>query len=550
LGAHANKPNAYAGCHRGGYWGCDFRGSDGYVTLQQSSAFFAAFCHIPGQYVDEEGRALMDQNYNAAPNLSPATELALDGSSFVFNNVLEPYFPCLDKTDSIVVGKTGETAVLWTVCNNIANGVEEAGIASTMLQTNGWRTNMMTSGVALIAAAGTDTVVSPYAVYTDVVKGDTSISLTSPSRSATTTSVASIITTLKSWFPGETCFDYDASGAVYDQNNPPMGPYVNPSNPLPLPAFWIDKPEFVGTPLVGNTLTLTDGYRIGWPFPSVSYQWQTSTDLINWTNVSGANSASHAYGAGDVGKYPGVLLTVANASGTDVVRVFNASAIASSFPIANPALITPIISDSTNAKTSWVTAPFSCSNKPLLVVVSHRLAGTTAAAQTVTVGVSGGSRTAVPQFATGIRSSVQFSAHYIQAPGTGTFTIEVGSALSSNGARIAVYELDGATGSGAVGTVAGITGGVVNPAVTTSMPNSLIFYVAVKSHGGASDDMTITGGATELDQGDTGGITTASDAITIIGVKQKPAAGADTATITGTVVTSVATTSVGFEILS
>ena len=58
---------------------------------------------------------------------------------------------------------------------------------------------------------------------------------------------------------------------------------------MPLPATGIEVPAITGTPMVGVTLTVTDGYLMGAPYPARTRQWLRSNDGgMTWEEIEGA----------------------------------------------------------------------------------------------------------------------------------------------------------------------------------------------------------------------------------------------------------------------
>lgn len=70
-----------------------------------------------------------------------------------------------------------------------------------------------------------------------------------------------------------------------------------------------------GTTVVGSTLTSATTYN-GVPTPSMSYQWQSSSDGSNWTNIDGATGLTYASTAVDAGAYLRVRTTATNDYGS------------------------------------------------------------------------------------------------------------------------------------------------------------------------------------------------------------------------------------------
>ena len=70
-----------------------------------------------------------------------------------------------------------------------------------------------------------------------------------------------------------------------------------------------------GSTQVGSTLTSATTYNAV-PAPSMTYQWQSSSDGTNWTDVSGANASTFVPTADQVNQFIRVRTTATNDSGT------------------------------------------------------------------------------------------------------------------------------------------------------------------------------------------------------------------------------------------
>lgn len=506
LAAHANKANYYASTHRVAFWGCDFRGSSGYLTWQEASSVVVGFCDAPVKYGGDT-RSILDQNSATPGQQSPATEGAYPGPSYILNNMAAPAPNGLAATNSISVGLTAETQVTYSGKNNILHGA--AGVDESMLTASGWRNNLLTSGAGLAASAGTDTTAAQTDVYTNALLGDVSVKATSPTRSASTASIAAEVAILQGWFPDQSAiFTKDLTGATFTPATPPMGPYVNPDTAPAYGPLWIDRPAVLGNPSSGSLLTLTDGHLIGFPYPSRTYQWVNSTDLDQWAAISGATSATYTRQASDVGKYVGCQVT---GGGTATITTTDAVITLSSFPIADPVLpLSPVVfSSGTFAARQIETPLFTASNKPLLVYFFLRTAASADTTATITIGTSGrafGTGTTIPTVlgAPVRRGGQQTLIHGIIAPGSGSLTIQLQAAVDIASYRVVVVEVGGATGFTA-GTQGGSSGATsFATSLTTSAANSVVMHSVQRNNG--TDEVISVSGATMLSEGSTGGV--------------------------------------------
>ena len=117
------------------------------------------------------------------------------------------------------------------------------------------------------------------------------------------------------------------------------------------------RPVASGTPTAGSVLTVTDGTWTGATPMTFGYQWETSTDGLNWTDGtgSGATTASYTVGAGETGHLIRARVTATNARGSLAVA---SRAIAGS-PATTPVLLAfKADSASTSASTTTFTVMF------------------------------------------------------------------------------------------------------------------------------------------------------------------------------------------------
>ncbi|HEX5618438.1 MAG TPA: S8 family serine peptidase, partial [Solirubrobacteraceae bacterium] len=113
--------------------------------------------------------------------------------------------------------------------------------------------------------------------------------------------------------------DVDATVRVVVTASNPDGTIMEASDPsapvLAAGPLNQSPPTVSGSAQRGLTLVGAEGTWTGIG-NSVSYQWQSSTDGSTWTPIPGATSATYSIGAGDVGGYLRLLVTVTNPDGT------------------------------------------------------------------------------------------------------------------------------------------------------------------------------------------------------------------------------------------
>lgn len=522
LASHANKSNAYEGCHRFIWWGMDFQGCDGYLTWQEASSVVVAFSHVPVSNSDSDGRGINDQNHTSAA--SPATQLNINGDSYILNNVVAPWKGALAFTNSLTIGKSAspdETNVLFAGKNNILHGAST--VDQTRLITNGWRNNLLTSGSALAASSGTDTTALHTTVYNDVNAGNLSIKIDSPSRSATTASIAAEIAVLQGWFPSFTGFGLDLTGVAYTAATPPMGPYVNPDAPNTIKPLWVERPSISGTPINGQVLGTTDGYLIGWPYPSVTYQWERSLTGVTWANVASlGNSASYIPVSGDIGYMLRRVATATNTQGVAVTKTVASAAVISSYALGDPVVLTskqaPSIGGASNVK-QIETSAFAVTGKPIIVVISQRNASSADATLTVTYGASGrafGAGTSLGAVrGRSRRTGNETQVFLVASPGTGTITVQAESSLQTYGVDIQVIEVAGATDVN-LQTVGGATTVTSRTfALTTDTINSGALWINNRFSGDPANPVSMTGVDAVISNNNTGANVTEDLCITI-----------------------------------
>ncbi len=539
VAAHANKGNNYSDCHQFLWLNWDTRGCSGYQTWQRASSIALVNCDIPVSFGGSDGRAIVDQN-STGTNLSPATEQGINGDSYILNCITEPYVEAVAaaRTNALTIAQVLDTAVLYTVKNCVLHGASTVNPA--LLKANGWKNNVLTAGSTLDASDTTATIAS---VYADYVTGDTSVLPGSPTVALPGADVSAEIAIIKSWVPQvpATHFDTDAYGNAVTWTAPGVGPFQDVSQAPTVDPIWINRPTISGTPTVGSSLTGDAGYRVAFPFLPVTYQWRTSSDLMTWTDIPGATGASYTLTSGETGLYVGRATICGSAEAFGYVG----TAVSASYPLGNPAAAQ--VRFASDGGTQHETPTFTVENRPMVVLVANRLSTAANSPQTLTIGTPGrayGTGTAIPQVGLHRRGSIQITAHYIAAPGTGSVTIQQEGA-ENTAYVVAAYYVDGATGITAGSNNQGTTT-VVNPSTTTTAANSIAIYMAIKSGANTGTGWT-TSGATQLDMNKTD---TLSDGIWVVtAYETAPTAGA---TATATFTSDVSGTVIGavFEILS
>lgn len=519
LAAHANKGNFYQQCHKVIFYGMDFTGANGYVTHQQTSCIGYINCLIPCSNEPMNGRALVDQN--SAKIASPATALGLDGTSYLINCSMPPFFDAVDAmSNSVALGVAEETAVNYIVKNNIIHGVSSSTLWSNILD---WKNNLFTAGTK---HDNSDQTALPRSVWTNLDIGDLSISTNSPIKTAITTSVANDIAAIQSWGTPFNRWGTDINGNAYDLNAPPMGPSVDYTLPTMSP-IWITNPSVSGTPLSNSVLTVSQGYVLGNPYPTRSYQWQKSIDGVTWVNIANATNTSYTLLSSDVGYLVGCLCNAGGAT----VRVLASAVIASSFPISDPVLMSLDQDTATTSSIRTLVSPtFTTSGKPLFIAISTRNSTSADNTLNVTVGTPAGVRQNATFVGRSRRTSGEIQIWMLKTPTANTGqTVEVTSTLAVYGTQIATFEINGFNSVGAV-TVNGLTSVTsLSSTITTTASNSIVMYVLARQ--GVSGGAVTLSGATQLSNMSTGGVAT-TDMQIVIGTEKCVTVGSYDATTT------------------
>lgn len=533
IAAHANKLNFYIYSHNCLVWGADMTGASGYATLQEASAIHWVQCMMPVSYDTEGAAGYGFRDQNKAP--TPAGAETLDGTCYMFNNWLPPYYPALGYTNSLRVGFSGTPEVVYKVHNTIAHGWSSTDFTYVA----SWTNNLTTTGAIHDAS---DILSSPSAEYVDHVHGDWTPKAGSNILSMAGKAMTAEIADLTARFPQFTGWNLDMMKQARDWSAPGVGPLADMSASRSFPAIWVDRITITGTPSVGGTLTADDPwFLIGSPYPAITYQWYSSPDAVVWTAIPGATGATYSPTLSDAGDYIGLDMT----AGSDTKFRYLHTQITGSYPLGNPTAAQ--VRFASDGGTQHETPTFTVENRPMVVLVANRLSASADSPQTLTIGAPGrayGTGTAIPQVGLHRRGTIQITAHYIAAPGTGSVTIQQEGA-NNTAYVIAAYYVDGATGitagSNSQGTVA-----AVNPSTTTTAANSMAIYMAIKSGANTGTGITASG-ATLLDANKSGAL---SDDIWVTTAwETAPTAGA---TATATLTSDVSGTMIGavFEVLS
>lgn len=533
IAAHANKINFYIYSHNCLVWGADMTGASGYATLQEASAIHWVQCMMPVSYDTEGAAGYGFRDQNTSP--TPASAESLDGTCYMFNNWLPPYYPALGYANSLRVGTAGTPEVVFKVHNTIAHGWSSTNFTYVAA----WSNNLTTTGAIYDAS---DVLSTPSAEYVDHVHGDWTPKAGSNILTMAGKNMTTEIADLTSRFPQFTGWNLDMMKQPRNWASTGVGPLADMSDTHALPAIWVDRITITGTPSVGGTLTANDPYfLIGSPYPAITYQWYSSPDAVTWTAIPGATGSTYTPVSGDVGDYIGLDMT----AGSDTRFRYLHTQVTSSYPLGNPTAAQ--VTFATNGGTQQETASFTVEDRPMVVLVMNRLSASADSAETITIGTPGrayGTGTPIVQKGLGRRGTAQITAHYVASPGAGTMTIQR-SGNANTGYAICAYYVDGATdvtsGSNNQGTTT-----TVNPSTTTTAANSIAIYGAVKSGANTGTGLT-TSGATQLDMNKTG---SASDDIWCVTAwETAPTLGS---TATAQFVSDVSGTMIGcvFEVLS
>ncbi|MFN3252622.1 hypothetical protein [Roseibium album] len=499
--AHANKGNMYSGGHNCLWWGNYWWGCPGYWTYQRTSAQFFGFNFCPANTLDTDGRAIEDQNYDGTAdlaNLSPATGQNIPGETYVFNSLLAPFRNADSYTNTLLLGRTDEDEVYLGVLNCITNG---SSILASRRITDGLKTNTYTNGTPIDAS---DVATAYGLVYEDVILGDLAIKSDSPTRTATSTSIATLPSragpiTLAAKFPNYPAFDRDINNEVLDLGNPPVGPAVNPDNMHKFAPSWIVRPAPVGAPVVGGSVTCDDGYVMAFGHTALTYQWYLVDDLYDhkddWTPIDGADAATYTPLSAQIGKYLARRTTM---GGKSADTLFN-TPVASAFPIENPVnLLSPAFTkDSSTTSGTWLeTASFTVSDKPLMVVVETINGAIADAGISLTIGTPSrtlGTGTALTENVGCRRTRNQTSYALVLAPGSGSQSIQVSSDDTMTNVRVQVIEIGGMDTVVASGEVEASNPTSLSPTITTGQTNTMVLYF-VNRYDGTEDPISWDGG--------------------------------------------------------
>ncbi len=119
-------------------------------------------------------------------------------------------------------------------------------------------------------------------------------------------------------------------------------------------------------PVVGDTLSTSNGSWSGYPTPAYVHQWQRSTNGTTWTDISGATASTYTAQAGDTGDYLRVKVTATNSVGSAASYSDASAAKVAATAVAPSSSVAPTVSggsaptvgDTLSASTgTWSGAP-------------------------------------------------------------------------------------------------------------------------------------------------------------------------------------------------
>lgn len=114
---------------------------------------------------------------------------------------------------------------------------------------------------------------------------------------------------------------FDGNGDItlavgQDDNLKPLYQWTAPEAWVAVyPPANTSAPTITGVAQQGQTLTASSGTWDNSP-TAYAYQWQSSSDLLTWTDITGATSSAVVVVAGDVGHYLRVEVTASNTAGS------------------------------------------------------------------------------------------------------------------------------------------------------------------------------------------------------------------------------------------
>lgn len=533
--AHGNKINAYEGCHRMLWWGLNLRGSSGYMTWQEASAMYIACCDMNVSYEGGTGagRGLNDQNRQP----TPAATNSLDGTSYAFNNRVSPYYPAISVVNGFAVGQSSCPEVPWNLANNIYHGTQNTQVTTQ-------KSCLYTLGTT---ADPTDVLTNSTALYEDHQRGDMRYKAGSAIHTMTPHNVSSWITTISAIFGSRfTRWDWDMVGNISDFTTGFIGPTSDYTASTEFPGLWVDRPLMTGGTVVGDTASLSDGFRVGDPFPAVTYEWFLYDGADR--TFTGDTGGTRVTQAGDDGFTVGVRANF----GASFVDVMALSPVIDSYPLGDPVVIGQVdmAAPGSAANRQTELSAYTFSGKGIVVLVYTRNSGSTTITPTVTVGTAGraqGTGTALTALTSARQSSVQISPFWIANPGSGSLTIQVQSGSSAYGMGVVALEIDGLVSVTGTSQSGQATVTSRSPSRTTVGTSSQVLFGCIHVGGASAGAIGITTGSTLLHEDGTGA-NTSTDARYIASFVRAPSAGAYSTTFTWT--GAATAMSIGLEVLS
>ena len=145
-------------------------------------------------------------------------------------------------------------------------------------------------------------------------------------------------------------------------STPSSTPPATPGPVLTLPPVVTAAPTIIGSPVVGQTLTTSNGSWIDSP-TSYAYQWQDCDALgILCTNIAGAASSSYVPGITDVGQTIRAVVTASNAGGSGSAASTQTATVSVPPPPSNTGL--PVVSGTAQQGSTLSTSNGSWTGSP------------------------------------------------------------------------------------------------------------------------------------------------------------------------------------------
>lgn len=444
--------------------------------------------------------------------------------SFAHFTRFAPYAPVsADNADSFTIGQPG-SFVLWEAFGNLAHGYEGCETA----QITAWDYNMSTAtdlaigdGLGLndyLASANADA--EPASMYVDYEHGNFEYASNSPVRTQKVSDQTATVAALKLRFPDvpDALWDQDINGDPFDPADAYFGSVQNMAvGGVNAVYRRVKRPTLSNGGAIGDTLTCDIGFVTAFPWPAFGFQWQRSQDVTSvdieligldnlvWTDIAGETTDNYVLALADVDTRVRCVVT---ATGDAVIPEFDAGAVSygatstaiiEAFPIAAPVEL--VRGEIPPSVTEFETATFAATAGKALLVVSG-IDNASDTTNVVTIGAASrtvGTGDVIPEAHRRRRSNDMVSMHFIAAPtGGAAVTVQVSSASTMDHGWVVVYEVDGATGVGAVDDTA-LTGQTATLDVTSTVPGSSILFASVLSV--STETCTWTGVTEIFDEG-------------------------------------------------